>query len=153
MCRMTETHYVEGRRPWVAAVGYSRAVRRGNIVEVSGTSATRPDGSVVAANDPYGQMAHILEVVTEALTHLGASVNDVVRTRVYLTDISQWEMIARAHYEIFSEVKPACTFVGVSALMLPELVVEVEATAVLPEPAPGPRGADCDKSMRGRRGC
>lgn len=127
-----ETIRVDGRRPWAEAVGYSRAVRRGDLIEVSGTSATRPDGTVIAANDPYGQMVEVLRVITEALTELGATVDDVVRTRVYLTDLGQWETVARAHNEVFAGVMPACTFIEVSALMLPELVVEVEATAVSP---------------------
>jgi enamine deaminase RidA (YjgF/YER057c/UK114 family) len=128
---VTATQRVDGKRPWAPVVGYSRAVRRGDVVEVSGTSATRQDGSVVSPGDAYGQTVEILRVITEALTELGATVDDVVRTRVYLTDIGLWQQVARAHGQVFSTVLPACTFVEISALMLPELVVEVEASAVV----------------------
>lgn len=121
--------HVDGARPWAPVVGYSRAVRDGNLIEVAGTSATRKDGTVVAPGDPYGQMREILRVVEAALTELDASLADVIRTRVYLTDIAQWEAVARAHGEAFGEILPASTFVEVSRLMLPELVVEFEATA------------------------
>ena len=128
---MTETRRVDGKRPWSPIVGYSRAVRRGTFVEVSGTSATRPDGTIVAPGDPYLQTVEALRVVLEALAELGARPEDVTRTRVYLTDISMWQDVGRAHGEVFGRILPACSFVEVRALMLPELVVEVEATAVV----------------------
>lgn len=130
---MSETLHVDGKRPWAPIVGYSRAVRHGNMIEVSGTSATRPDGTVAAPGDAHAQMVEVLHVVIEALAELGARPEDVTRTRVYLTDISKWQEVGRAHGEVFGSVLPACTFVEVSALMLPELVVELEASAVITE--------------------
>lgn len=128
---MTDLKRADAKRPWAAVVGYSRAVRRGNVVEVSGTSATRPDGSVVSPNDAYLQTVDVLQTILGAMAELGATAGDVVRTRAYLTDIGTWEQVGRAHGEVFGEILPACTFVEVSALMLPELVVEVEATAII----------------------
>jgi enamine deaminase RidA (YjgF/YER057c/UK114 family) len=112
-------------------VGYSRAIRRGAFIEVSGTSATTAVGEVVAPNDPYRQTKYILQEVVGALAELGASAEDVIRTRVFLTDIADWEAVGRAHGEVFSGIDPACSFVEISALMHPELVVEVEATALV----------------------
>jgi enamine deaminase RidA (YjgF/YER057c/UK114 family) len=128
---MTEYRTVDAQRPWAAVVGYSRAVRLGNLIEVSGTSATTLDGQVVAPGDPYLQTKHILEVIVGALAELGASVTDVVRTRVYLTDIDHWEAVGRAHGEVFADVRPACSFIEIGRLMLPDLVVEVEVTALV----------------------
>lgn len=126
---MNDYRKVDAKRPWAPVVGYSRAVRRGDLVEVSGTSATTEDGQVVAPNDAYGQSAYILRQIVAALAELGARPDDVIRTRVYLTDITDWEAVGRAHGEIFSDIQPACSFVEIRALMLPELVVEFEATA------------------------
>lgn len=128
---MTDRSRVPASRTWGELVGYSRAIRVGDTVEVSGTSATRADGSVVAPGDAYEQTRHILREIAAALASLGASMADVTRTRVFLTDIAQWEGAARAHREVFGSSKPASSFVGVSALMLPALVVEVEATAIV----------------------
>jgi enamine deaminase RidA (YjgF/YER057c/UK114 family) len=129
---MTQYKVAAGR-PWAQTVGYSRAVRRGRLIEVSGTSATTPDGKVVAPGDVYRQTQHILGEVLSAIAELGGQPGDVVRTRVYLTDISRWEEAGRAHGEVFAGIDPACTFVEITNLMLPELVVEVEATALLAE--------------------
>ena len=126
---MSVPRRVDGKRPWAAVVGYSRAVRHGDVIEVSGTSATRPDGTVVAPGDPYLQTGEVLRVVLEALAELDAGPEDVTRTRVYLTDISTWREVGRAHGEVFGLILPACTFVEVNALMLPGLVVELEASA------------------------
>jgi enamine deaminase RidA (YjgF/YER057c/UK114 family) len=128
---MSERSKVDAQRPWAAVVGYSRALRVGDLVEVSGTSATTPEGTVVAPGDAYRQTQHILHEVLGALAELGATPADVVRTRVYLTDIGQWEAAGRAHGEVFAGVDPACSFVEISRLMLPGLVVEVEVTAVV----------------------
>lgn len=128
---MNNYRKVVAQRPWASVVGYSRAVRRGSLVEVSGTSATTADGKVVAPNDAYVQTKYILEQVVAALAELGANPDDVIRTRVYLTDIADWQDVGRAHGEVFAGVEPACSFVEISGLMLPELVVEVEATAVV----------------------
>lgn len=128
---MTNRRTVPARRKWGPVVGYSRAVRVGNTVEVSGTSATEEDGSVFAPGDAYRQTQYILEIIAASLRELDATVTDVTRTRVFLTDISQWDAVARAHREVFGGTLPASTFVEVGALMLPELVVEVEATAII----------------------
>jgi enamine deaminase RidA (YjgF/YER057c/UK114 family) len=128
---MNDHEKVDAKRPWASIVGYSRAIRNGNLVEVSGTSATTADGRVVAPNDPYLQTQYILREVLDALAHLGAGPADIVRTRVFLTSIEHWEAVGRAHGEVFAGLDPACTFIEVGQLMLPELVVEVEATALL----------------------
>ncbi|MCJ8165599.1 RidA family protein [Pontibacter sp. E15-1] len=123
---------------WEEQVGYSRAVRVGNTIEVSGTTAT--DGEqVIGKGDPYAQTRYALEKIAQALAQAGATMADVVRTRIYTTDISQWQEIGRAHAEFFRDIKPAATMVQVSALIHPDLLVEIEATAILP-PRPDLRG-------------
>lgn len=126
-----ERQKVTAGRPWAAVVGYSRAVREGDRVEVSGTSATTPDGQVVAPGDAYLQTQYILAEIVSALAELGSTPADVLRTRVYLTDIDQWEAAGRAHGEVFAGLDPACTFIEVGRLMLDGLVVEVELSAVV----------------------
>jgi enamine deaminase RidA (YjgF/YER057c/UK114 family) len=111
-------------------VGYSRAVRVGDTVHVAGTTAVR-DGKVVAPGDAYRQAQVALEIVVAALAECGASAADVVRTRLYVTDIRDWEAVGRAHGEVFADVRPASTMVQVAALIEPELLVEVEADAVV----------------------
>jgi len=111
--------------------GYSRAVRVGAIVEVAGTTAVDENGQVAGANDPYQQTRFILAKIEKALSSAGASMKDVVRTRMFVTDISRWEEIARAHGEVFREIKPASTMLEVKALISPELLVEIEATAII----------------------
>ncbi|MBI5089900.1 MAG: RidA family protein [Actinobacteria bacterium] len=128
---MSERSKVDAARPWAATVGYSRAIRVGDLIEVSGTSATTAGGEVVAPGDPYRQTQYILQEVLGALAELGATPEDVVRTRVYLTNIDHWAEVGRAHGEVFAGLDPACSFVEISRLMLPELVVEVEATALI----------------------
>lgn len=125
------TGRVHARRPWAAVVGYSRAVRVGNVIEVGGTSATTPDGEVIAPRDAYLQTQDILHTIADAIAELGGGMEDVVRTRAYLTDISQWEEVGRAHGEVFGDILPASTFVEVSNLLLPDLMVEIEATALV----------------------
>lgn len=121
------THIASGA-PWEDRVGYSRAVRVGPWVEVSGTAAVR-EGTVVGEGDAYRQAAEALRIVAEALAESGAALADVVRTRIYVTDIGRWEQVARAHREAFGAVRPATTMVEVSALIDPRLLVEIEATA------------------------
>jgi len=117
--------------PFEVIVGYSRAVRAGNSVYVSGTSASAPDGPIGAA-DAGKQAAAILERIVAALKEAGASAADVVRTRVYLTDIKTFDAVAAAHCAVFAEIRPTTTFVEVSALADPALLVEIEAEAVIP---------------------
>lgn len=117
--------------PWEEAVGYSRAVRVGGQVFVSGTTATDEDGSVLAPGDPYGQTVHILRKIEAALARAGADLSDVVRTRIFVTDISSWEAIGRAHGEFFGAVRPAATMVQVEALIDPAMLVEIEVHAVV----------------------
>jgi len=111
-------------------MGYCRAVRLGDVIEVSGTVASTPDGSVVAPQDAYLQTKDVLQTIGKALVELGASFSDVVRTRVFLTDISTWRDVGRAHHEVFGEILPASTVVEVAALLDPQHMVEIEATAI-----------------------
>ena len=122
---------VEANRPWASVMGYSRAVRVGNIVEVSGTAAAAPDGSVLSPGDVEGQTRAALATIGEALGELGASFADVVRTRVLLADASRWEEAARAHGEVFRDVRPANTTMGGLEFIDPAILVEVEISAVV----------------------
>lgn len=116
--------------PWEEKVGYSRAVRIGNIIEVSGTVALK-DGELIGKDNAYLQTKRILEIITEVLDQAGASIKDVVRTRMFVTDISQWEEIGRAHGEAFRDIKPATSMIEVSQLIDPDYLLEIEASAVV----------------------
>ena len=116
---------------WEDAAGYSRAVRVGAAVYVSGTTATDERGSVVGADDPYAQTKQALRNIAASLERAGSSIDDVVRTRMYVTDISRWAEVARAHAEMFGRVRPATSMVEVSRLISPEMLVEIEADAVV----------------------
>lgn len=118
---------------WEEIVGYCRAVRLGNVVEVAGTTAVDEDGAVVGADDPYTQTRFILRKIEKALQEAGATLHDVVRTRTFVTDIARWEEVGRAHGEFFRDVRPAATMVEVSALISPELLVEIEVSAIVEE--------------------
>jgi enamine deaminase RidA (YjgF/YER057c/UK114 family) len=118
---------------WEDIVGYSRAVRVGNMIEVAGTTAVDERSEIVGVNNPYEQTKYILAKIEKALIEAGASMKDVVRTRMFVTDISKWEEIGKAHGEFFKEIKPAASMIEVKGLINPELLVEIEVTAVLSE--------------------
>jgi enamine deaminase RidA (YjgF/YER057c/UK114 family) len=130
---MVHRHNISSGTKWEDIVGYSRAVRVGNIIEVAGTTAVDERGQVVGVNDPVEQTKYILSKIEKAVTEAGATLKDVVRTRMFVTDISQWEAIGRVHGEYFREIKPVATMVEVKALISPDLLVEIEATALVTE--------------------
>lgn len=127
---MKRVNYSSGA-PWESIVGYSRAVRVGNTIHVAGTTATDENGEVIGIDDSYIQTMHILKTIQNAIENLGGRMEDVVRTRMFVVNIQDWEKIGRAHGEFFRDIRPAATMVEVKALISPELLVEIEAEAII----------------------
>ena len=127
----TERTLYSTQSPWEPKVGYSRAVRVGSFIAVSGTTATDANGDLIAIGDPYGQTIQVLKNIQSALERAGSNLEAVIRTRIYVTDITMWEEIGRAHGEFFGKIRPASAMVEVSALINPDMLVEIEADAIV----------------------
>ncbi|MEW6060940.1 MAG: RidA family protein [Bacteroidota bacterium] len=127
---LNRTNFSSGA-PWEDIVGYSRAVRVGNVIEVTGTVAVDDSGNVVGKNDHYVQTKFIIQKIEKVLQRAGASLRDVVRTRMFVTDISQWELYGKAHGEFFGTIKPCTSMIEVSRLISPDYLIEIEATAIV----------------------
>jgi enamine deaminase RidA (YjgF/YER057c/UK114 family) len=126
----SRVNYSSGAQ-WEDIVGYSRAVKVGNVIEVTGTVAVNEDNELIGEDNPYLQTKFILQKIETVLLQAGATLKDVVRTRMFVTDISKWEVYGKAHGEVFSEIKPCTSMIEVSALIAPEYLIEIEATAII----------------------
>jgi enamine deaminase RidA (YjgF/YER057c/UK114 family) len=127
---MERINYSSGAK-WEDIVGYSRAVKVGNVIEVTGTVAANENSKVVGADDAYAQTKYIIEKIEKVLMKAGAGLKDVVRTRMFVTDISRWEEYGKAHGEFFKDIRPCTSMIEVSALIAPEFLIEIEATAII----------------------
>jgi enamine deaminase RidA (YjgF/YER057c/UK114 family) len=127
---MQRTNYSSGAK-WEDIVGYSRAVKMGNIIEVTGTVSVDDSSNLIGGNDAYEQTKFVIQKIEKVLQRAGASLKDVVRTRMFVTDISRWEEYGKAHGEFFKDIKPCTTMVEVSKLISPEYLIEIEATAII----------------------